>query len=289
LLDSLLQEKIMSDYDYESPLEYSEDEYNSEDDEFLAFHDAEIEAQVRAEIEKIKQRRDVAIEENKSILMTANQELVASIKEQQIKLLGTPKLFDRVNTNLLKHKFEAYFAKEQFQLFSWREDFFHAQFPEESWFTSGADDAHSFDTVPFQITQNFDYVVALAASDKPTGSKIYFENNETKSARARNLFDSNTVMYMDNFLEPETLEDYGLTFGDTLHIIQAVFPGNKPLRLGHIAMKKVLETQVSQEELPRGLQEKAAKGMFNSVDEVLEFLDDQGVETVEMLRKNFYN
>jgi len=46
----------MSDYDYESPLEYSEDEYNSEDDEFLAFHDAEIEAQVRAEIEKIKQR-----------------------------------------------------------------------------------------------------------------------------------------------------------------------------------------------------------------------------------------
>ena len=49
-------QKIMSDYDYESPLEYSEDEYNSEDDEFLAFHDAEIEAQVRAEIEKIKQR-----------------------------------------------------------------------------------------------------------------------------------------------------------------------------------------------------------------------------------------
>ena len=108
----------MSDYDYESPLEYSEDEYNSEDDEF-------------------QHRRDVAIEESKSILMTANQELIASIKEQQIKLLGTPKLFDRVNTNLLKHKFEAYFAKEQFQLFSWREDFFHDQFPEESWFTSG--------------------------------------------------------------------------------------------------------------------------------------------------------
>ena len=31
------------------------------------------------------------------------------------------------------------------------------------------------------------------------------------------------------------------------------------------------------------------KGMFNSVDEVLDYLDDQGVETVEMLRKNFYN
>ena len=41
-----------NDYDSddgESNLEYSEDEYNSEDDEFLAFHDADIEAQVDRE------------------------------------------------------------------------------------------------------------------------------------------------------------------------------------------------------------------------------------------------
>ena len=38
-----------NDYDSEdgdSNLEFSDDEYNSEDDEFLAFHDADIEAQV---------------------------------------------------------------------------------------------------------------------------------------------------------------------------------------------------------------------------------------------------
>ena len=45
-------EDFMAD---ESPEEYSEDEYNSEDDEFLAFHDAEIEAQVRAEVQKMKE------------------------------------------------------------------------------------------------------------------------------------------------------------------------------------------------------------------------------------------
>ena len=44
----------MSYNDYESEegdsnLEYSDDEYNSEDDEFLAFHDADIEAQVDRE------------------------------------------------------------------------------------------------------------------------------------------------------------------------------------------------------------------------------------------------
>ena len=55
----MFQKMSYNDYDSEdaeSNLDYSEDEYNSEDDEFLAFHDAEIEAQVRAEIEKIKQR-----------------------------------------------------------------------------------------------------------------------------------------------------------------------------------------------------------------------------------------
>ena len=38
-----------NDYDSDdgdSNLEFSDDEYNSEDDEFLAFHDADIEAQV---------------------------------------------------------------------------------------------------------------------------------------------------------------------------------------------------------------------------------------------------
>ena len=42
--------------DDQGSIEYSEDEYNSEDDEFLAFHDAEIEAQVRAEMQKMNKR-----------------------------------------------------------------------------------------------------------------------------------------------------------------------------------------------------------------------------------------
>ena len=65
-------------------------------------------------------------------------------------------------------------------------------------------------------------------------------------------------MYMDNFLEPESLEDYGLNYTDALHIIGAVFL-NKPLKLEHLAMKKTLELKVSLDELPRELKEKAAK------------------------------
>ena len=41
-------------------------------------------------------------------------------------------------------------CQEQFDLYSWREEYFHTQFPEDCWFTDGADDSHDFDTVPYQ-------------------------------------------------------------------------------------------------------------------------------------------
>lgn len=248
-------EDFMAD---ESPEDYSEDEYNSEDDEFLAFHDAEIEAQVRAEVQKMKILQEEAVRENMRLIAAADKEKIEQVRQQQIDLLGSATLYERINKNLKLTKFEAYFAREQFKLYSWREDFFHEQFADGSWFTSGADDAHSFDTVPFQITQHFDSVVALSASLRGSDVRIYFENDECQAARARNLFDSNTVMYMDNFLEPESLEDHGLRFSDALHIIAAVFPA-QPLKLEHLAMKKTLETKVPLDEIPRELQEKAEK------------------------------
>ena len=248
-------EDFMAD---ESPEEYSEDEYNSEDDEFLAFHDAEIEAQVRAEVQKMKSLQEEAVRENKKLIASSDKEKIEQVRQQQIDLLGSATLYERINKNLKLTKFEAYFAREQFKLYSWREDFFHEQFTDGSWFTSGADDAHSFDTVPFQITQHFESVVALSASQRGSHVRVYFENDECQAARARNLFDSNTVMYMDNFLEPESLEDHGLRYSDALHIIAAVFPA-QPLKLEHLAMKKTLETKVPLDEIPRELQEKAEK------------------------------
>lgn len=254
--------QIMSDNeDYmadESPDEFSEDEYNSEDDEFLAFHDAEIEAQVRAEVQKMKSLEEAAVILNRKLIESSDKEKIELVRKQQIDLLGSAVLYERINKNLKLTKFEAYFAREQFKLYSWREDFFHEQFTDGSWFTSGADDSHSFDTVPFQITQHFESVVALSASQRGSDVKIFFENDECQAARARNLFDSNTVMYMDNFLEPESLEDHGLSFSDALHIIAAVFPA-QPLTLEHLAMKKTLETRVPLNDIPRELIEKAEK------------------------------
>ena len=106
----------MSYNDYESEdgdsnLEYSDDEYNSEDDEFLAFHDADIEAQVRAEIVKMKRRTEEAELFNTELVRAADPGKITSAVSQQISLLGSRRLYERIDNNFKISKFEAHFAK----------------------------------------------------------------------------------------------------------------------------------------------------------------------------------
>jgi len=273
------------DYD-DSPEEYSEDEYNSEDDEFLAFHDADIEAQVKAEVERMKLRRAEAESKNEELVDATDQEKVDKIRSDQVKIVGSSKLYERINKNFIEGRFDPFFAKEQFDLYSWREDFFHSSFPEECWFTDGADDSHEFDCVPFQITKKFESVVALACSTQTRFGKVYFEEDEIESAKARTLFDTNTVMYDESFLDKDFLDDEGLSYSDAAHVIVAVFQ-SAPLKLEHLAMKKVLEHDISLEEVPKELKTKAVIGMHDVRDDIPENINDQGRETFEILRNNF--
>ena len=92
----------------------------------------------------------------------------------------------------------------QRQLYQWRMDFFHENFkslffnPDQeapNWITLGLDDSHTLDTVPFQITQNFEEVLKLASTKKvldPTQyERFYFKNDDTLSYEARSKFDPN--------------------------------------------------------------------------------------------------
>jgi len=280
-----MSDNYSDEYD-DSPEDYSDFEYNSEDDEFLAFHDADIEAQVKAEIQRIKMRRAEAELKNVELVSITDESKVDKIKADQVEIVGSLKLYERINLNFRLERFEPFFAKEQFELYRWREDFFHSSFPEEGWFTDGADDSHAFDTVPYQITKNFQHVVALACSPRNMQERVYFQNDEIASDRARKLFDANTVMYNDSFLDKESLEDENLTYSDAAHVIVAVFQSS-PLKLEHLAMKQVLEHQMPLEELPKALQTKAVIGMFDLSDNIPDYINDQGRETFQILRSNF--
>ena len=112
--------------------------------------------------------------------------------------------------------------------------------------------------INYQITKNFDDVLALACAPRPTLSRfIFFENDETLSYRARDLYDSHWII--DHF---ECRDEYlsyriaHLTYSDALHVILAAFQ-NKPLSLKYYAMKKVLKFDMEIKDLPLQLKVKA--------------------------------
>ena len=114
--------------------------------------------------------------------------------------------------------------------------------------------------INYQITKNFDDVLALACAPRPTLSRfIFFENDETLSYRARDLYDSHWII--DHF---ECRDEYlsyriaHLTYSDALHVILAVFQKpQKPLSLKFLAMKKVLKFDMEIKDLPQQLKVQA--------------------------------
>ena len=176
---------------------------------------------------------------NTEIVQAADPAKISAAVSQQISLLGSRRLYERIKNNLKIAKFEAHFAKEQCDLFSWRLEYFKNQFPEEIWFTD------YLDTIPFQVTENFDSVVALASSPRPTNSRRnYFANDQEKSYRAWRLYDR--IWFEVNAGDLwwwSMVEKLGLSYSDVLHMIAAVLQ-SQPLNMEFLAMKKVLELEL---------------------------------------------
>ena len=112
----------------------------------------------------------------------------------------------------------------------------------------------------YQITQNFDEVVALASAPRPDQPRrIFFEDDEFESWKATGLYSDiieNLLQYDDpcfSFIISH------LTFSDALHVILAGFQ-NKPLSLKYFGMKKALELKLDLKDLPRELKVKAVEG-----------------------------
>ena len=112
----------------------------------------------------------------------------------------------------------------------------------------------------FQITQNFDEVVALASAPRPAQPhRIHFECDELESAWAKDLYDRHYVVENLKSGDPDSCESIShLTYSDMLHVIVAIFQ-NQPLSMEFYAMKRVLADDLELKELPEGLKLKAEK------------------------------
>jgi len=222
---------------------------------------------------------------------------IDNIKAQQVDVLGSKRLYERIHKNFLELKFERFFVEEQFKLYDWREDFFHKHFPfppdkeRNNWYTDGGDDTHAFDTLALNVTQYFDKVVQLACTVtvKNREDKVWFDADEEISNKVHSLYSAHYVEHGVGieFCYKEDLKKLGLTFNDAAHSIVAIYQIS-PLKLEHLAIKKVLEYDISLHDVPKEIQIKAAVGMFNGEDEdIPDYISQQGKEIFQFLRKEF--
>jgi len=225
---------------------------------------------------------------NKFRLLFSDETKVADIIAAQVKLLGSVQIYEKLDKNLRELKFDPYFAEEQFELYAWREDFFYRNFPNDSWFTNGNEDNHEMHTIPYQITQKFEQVVGLSCSILNIDGSVYFDNNDEISAKARAMYDESSWRYEDSFLDKGYLEQQSLRFSDAAHALVTVFQSS-PLRLEHLAMKKVLEYGLPLTDLPRELESKSISGMYTLEDDVPDCLDEEGQDVYQMLQHNLKN
>jgi len=208
---------------------------------------------------------------------------IGQIMADQVAVVGSARIYQKIHKSFLEEKVEPLFAKEQYDLYRWRANFFRTNFPNQvfgdvgsNWYTAGSDDSHLFDTLAFNITKHFDRVVTLACIppyNHPYG-KVWFDN---EGDGISNLYD----VYSNLYDRP----DVELYF-EAAHRIVAVFQTG-PLKLEHLALKKVLEYQIPLDEVPKEVKVKAAVGMFDGTEDIPDYISDEGREHFEDLRREF--
>jgi len=210
-----------------------------------------------------------------------NNQSAEEIKEQQVNLLGSARLYQRVHMNLLQHKFEPFFASEQFKLYAWRLEFFNCKIGNYGELSSKkAKNIFIFQdvpmyTVPYQITKKF-HTFAWELSQSL--------NLYNLSRKATIKFDKDFMHY--NFMDKDKLEENGMSFSDCAHIIAAIHRVG-PCSLLETAMKAVLLHDLPLKEIPKELQKKAKEGLYSLEDPVPNNLSLAGQNLFMKFRNNW--
>eukprot|EP00092_Neocalanus_flemingeri_P078717 GFUD01097963.1.p1 GENE.GFUD01097963.1~~GFUD01097963.1.p1 ORF type:complete len:272 (+),score=68.81 GFUD01097963.1:70-885(+) len=244
---------------------------------------------------------------NSFLLKHQDEGFIERMIEEQVKLLGGNKeLYNRIDNNMKNGVFDHFFIREHCAIFSWRESFVSKHFPGNSWFTVDFDDEDEFEaeegsrefaaTIPFQITRHFDTVMALASANVNTEltwlkQQIYFERSVPLSEEALSKY---RWKDMKQTIQWEDYDNVNVEFSDVAHMF-AVMYQTGPKKLEEIALKAVLLRHISSgstsflplEYLPKGINKKAATGMYNIEGAAPNNISDEGKEVFERMREAF--
>ena len=206
------------------------------------------------------------------IVAFANVDLVKEeIVEEQISLVDSASLYNRINDNFRNEVLEPVFAKEHFDLFTWRRNLFEKSLG-DSWVTSDNDDLRRLETIDYQVTVKFDEFVDIMAYHwryirTPDQGKIYFERcTSSVEQKYDPVFIREEFEFWLDTGDRELCE-FGfsnLSFSDWVYILIGCYQ-DSPLRLEHIAYKKVLAENLSTDCLPKILKEKLKRFFHPSI------------------------
>eukprot|EP00092_Neocalanus_flemingeri_P054017 GFUD01063591.1.p1 GENE.GFUD01063591.1~~GFUD01063591.1.p1 ORF type:complete len:238 (+),score=45.37 GFUD01063591.1:40-714(+) len=208
-----------------------------------------------------------------------------------------------------------FLIKEHCAIYFWRESFFSQHLPNNSWFTVDFENEDELETdavlwkcktIPYQITRNFNTVMALASAKVIAELSwpkklIYFENNEQLSYKAiiKYKWAGMTVEFeeIEGFTNQQRLAycDWAsIGFSEVAHIIAEVHQTG-PKKLEEMALKAVLLCHISSgstdflplDYLPTAMNKKAANGMYNLEGKTPDNISDEGKEMFERIRRVF--
>jgi len=126
---------------------------------------------------------DVCVYQNK------RREFIDNCIQEQIELVGSKYLYEKVLKNMKAKYFDKFLIREQCALYEWRSDFFseHLGWGEEDeaiWYTDGGGDQRCFDTQDYQIVHNFDNLMEIACKLKFGMRKMLFVKEDEDIAHA---------------------------------------------------------------------------------------------------------
>ena len=200
---------------------------------------------------------------------------------------------------------------------TWRETFFETHFPGDSWFTAESDqygeeddDYFAWDdpytrfiTIPVQLSQHFDSVLALATAKiepelKWLKSQVYFTNDEVLGNETESKFKLDTMITDLN--EPEfvipgsllghSLKDHydqvNLSFSHVAHIVVEIYQKG-PKKLEELSIKTILMNHIPTSQLPQAVQKKVVEGMYAIKDSTPANITEEGKVMFEKIRRVF--
>ena len=115
--------------------------------------------------------------------MTSIKELETTM-EEQVLLVGSEALFERVIESFHEEIVDIFFIKEQIALYKWRKEFFKKHFPAGTWRTDCnflctlgmCEEFHNEAAIHYNILNSFETVMGLAYT-KPKQDDVFFSTD----------------------------------------------------------------------------------------------------------------